>query len=266
VHTKQWGETFNPAVALFGRTVEAKLMPLAHRNNLIVTISPSTRAALEAIHISPDRIREIPQGCVMPPPICPKSETPLFVAVGRLVGYKRIDLLLEMWRSVSAVTGGKLVVIGDGPDRARLEGLKGEGVEFAGFVSDAEKHRLMCEAWVLLHPSSWEGWGLVITEAAVRGTPALGFRAPGVRDAIVDTETGLLASTNEDFERHWIRLAQDAPLRNRLGEAAMRQAQGVPWSTTVDVFEQIASEAMVRHRARSGDSSRAARYPSVDAV
>jgi glycosyltransferase involved in cell wall biosynthesis len=266
IHTELWRDRFNPVVASFGRTVEAKVMPWAHRNNLIMTISPSTRASLQAIDVSADRIRHLPQGYAIPPPLHPKSATPLFIAVGRLVGYKRIDLLLEMWRSVYPVTGGRLVVVGAGPDRERLEALKGEGVELTGFVTEAEKHRLMCEAWVLLHPASWEGWGLVITEAAVRGTPTVGFDVPGVRDAIVGVKTGLLASTDDEFAGEWIRLAQDASLRAKLGEAAMKQARSVSWSETVEAFEQIAAEAVSRHRAPCASSNRAVPCPSVDAV
>jgi glycosyltransferase involved in cell wall biosynthesis len=241
-------------------------MPWVHRSNLITTISPSTRASLQALNISKDRIRHLPQGYGIPPSLHPKSPTPLFIAVGRLVGYKRIELLLKMWRSVYPVTGGKLVVVGGGQDRGRLEALSGAGVEFTGFVSEAEKHRLMCEAWVLLHPASWEGWGLVITEAAVRGTPAVGFDVPGVRDAILGAKTGLLASTDDDFVSHWIRLAQSAPLRAELGEAALVRARGTSWSETVDVFENIAAEAVSRHQARCATSNRAVPCPSVDAV
>jgi glycosyltransferase involved in cell wall biosynthesis len=248
VHTELWRDRFNSPLASFGRLLEARGMPWAHRHNLIMTISPSTRASLRALNVSEDRIRHLPQGYAIPPPLNPKSTSPLFIAVGRLVGYKRIELLLEMWRSVFPVTGGKLVVVGGGHDRERLEALGGEGVEFTGYVPEAEKHRLMCEAWVLLHPASWEGWGLVITEAAVRGTPTVGFDVPGVRDAIIGLETGLLAGTENDFVGHWIRLTEDAPLRARLGKAAMKRARSTSWSETVDAFEDIAAEAVSRHR------------------
>jgi glycosyltransferase involved in cell wall biosynthesis len=266
IHTELWRDRFNPLVASFGRTVEAKVMPWIHRGNLIMTISPSTRASLQALNVPEEQIRHLPQGYAIPPPLHPKSARPLFVAVGRLVGYKRIELLLEMWRSVYPVTGGRLVVVGGGQDRERLEALGGEGVEFTGFVSEAEKHRLMCEAWVLLHPASWEGWGLVITEAAVRGTPAVGFDVPGVRDAILDGQTGLLAATDAEFVGHWLRLAESAELRAELAEAAMKGARSTSWSETVDAFESIAAEAVARHHTRSPGRNRAVPYPSVDAV
>lgn len=193
----------------------------------------------------------IPQGVAEPPPLVEKSRLPRFVAVGRLVGYKRIDLLLEMWESVKQQTGGTLTIIGDGPDRERLERKKVEGVEFTGFISEAEKHRLMSEARLLLHPASWEGWGLVITEAAVRGTPSVGFDVPGVRDAIVDYETGLLATDPESFKKHWIRLAQDDDLHRQLREAGIKRSLSAPLKATVDAFERVAAEAVLRCYAQS---------------
>ncbi len=193
----------------------------------------------------------IPQGVAEPPPLVEKSGPPRFVAVGRLVGYKRIDLLMEMWETVRHQTGGTLTVIGDGPDREKLESTKVEGVEFTGFVSEAEKHRLISEARLLLHPAAWEGWGLVITEAAIRGTPAVGFDVPGVRDAIVDSETGLLASDSETFKRHWIRLTEDEDLHRQFREAGIKRALSYPVKATVKKFEQIAVEAVQRHHAKS---------------
>ncbi len=158
---------------------------------------------------------------------------------------------MEMWESVREQTGGVLTIVGDGPDRERLERKRVEGVEFTGYVSEAEKHHLMSEARILLHPASWEGWGLVITEAAVRGTPAIGFDVPGVREAIVDSETGLLATDSETFKRHWIRLAQDEELYEQFREAGIKRALSHPVNDSVNEFERIAAEAVVRHYARS---------------
>lgn len=251
VHTELWGARFNRLIAAFGRTFECEVMPRIHRNNLIVTVSESSRSSLLGIGVKEDQICVIPEGVAEPPPLCKKSPTPHFIAVGRLVGYKRLDLLLEMWESVRRQTGGKLTIVGDGPARTRLEQMRVEGVDFTGYVSEAEKHRLMCEAWLLVHSASWEGWGLVITEAAVRGTPAVGFDVPGVHDAIVDFETGLLANDPQSFKRYWIELAQDAGLRNQFREAGLKRSLGTPWENTVDAFEQIAAEAVSRSGTRS---------------
>lgn len=251
VHTEQWSGRFNPFLAAFGRTFEAKVMPRVHRKNLLVTISPSTRLALSQLGIPEENIREIPQGVADPPRLHTKSREPMFIACGRLVGYKRIELLLHLWESVRTTTGGKLLVIGDGPDRARLEALNVDGVEFTGFVTEEEKHRLMSAAWVLLHPSSWEGWGLVITEAAIRGTPAVGFDVPGVRDAIVNEQTGILACRPDQFMQSWIQLALDPALREQLATNGIERCQQLSWGYTVEAFEEVAREAVALKLAAS---------------
>ena len=250
IHTQQWGLFFNPAVASFGRIMERDVMPLVHRHNLIVAVSPSTKVSLNEIGVENERIREIPAGVSKPPALYPKSVTPLFVALGRLVGYKRIDLLLRIWQSVHPVIGGKLVIIGDGVDRGRLEKLAGDNVEFVGYVDEEEKHRLLCQAWALLHPAAWEGWGLAISEAGTRATPTVGFDVRGVRDAIVDGETGLLATDADEFARNWITLARSPGLRTRMGEAAQKRTSASPWESTVDAFAKVAEEALLRHEHR----------------
>jgi len=251
VHTELWSSRFGPLTAGLGRAIEADVMPRVHRKNLIVTVSESSRSSLLGIGVPEDRIRVIPQGVAEPPPLVDKTWPPRFVAVGRIVGYKRIDLLLEMWRSVKQHTGGTLTIIGDGPEREGLESLNAEDVEFTGFVSEAEKHRLMSEAWLLLHPASWEGWGLVITEAALRGTPSVGFDVPGVRDAIVDGETGFLATDPESFKRHWIRLTKEKDLHQKLREIGMKRSLSYPIKESVNAFELVAAEAVTRHHAQS---------------
>jgi glycosyltransferase involved in cell wall biosynthesis len=248
VHTELWKGRFNPAIAAFGRAIESRVMPFVHRRNLIVTVSPSTRASLRTLGVADERIWEIPLGVEEPPASVSDSEEPLFVAVGRIVGYKRVDLLLKIWKSVYPVVGGKLVIVGDGPGREALEAQKIDGVEFVGYVSEEEKHRLLCQAWVLVHPASWEGWGLVITEAAVRGTPSIGFDVPGVKDAIQPDVTGLVASTEEEFAQQWITLAQNPARRDELGANARALALGTPWSKTVDRFMAAATEAIARER------------------
>jgi glycosyltransferase involved in cell wall biosynthesis len=251
VHTELWSSRFGPVMSALGRRIEADVMPRVHRKNLIVTVSESSRSSLEEIGVPLDRIRVIPQGIAEPPPLVEKASAPRFVAVGRIVGYKRIDLLLEMWRSVKQQTGGTLTIIGDGPERERLESLNAEDVEFTGFVTDAEKHRLMSEAWLLLHSASWEGWGLVITEAAVRGTPSVGFDVPGVRDAIIDGETGLLATDPESFKRHWVRLTTDKELHGKLREIGMKRSLSYGIKASVQAFEQVAAESVQRHYEQS---------------
>ncbi|WP_327356225.1 glycosyltransferase family 4 protein [Streptomyces sp. NBC_01304] len=250
VHTDLWGMRYPGPAARLGRRLEHWSLSGAQRGNLLVAVSPSTASALQAIGVPPERIRVVHNGVDEPGPLEPRSEEPLFLAMGRLVEYKRIDLLLRLWERVRPVTGGRLVIIGDGPELGRLQQMAGPGVEFAGHVSEAEKHRLLCAAWLLLHPSAVEGWGLVVTEAATRGTPAIGFDVPGLRDSIEDGVTGMLARGESSFAAAWCTLALSAERRRGMGKAAASRAADYRWSNTVRQFQAVAAEAVAEHRER----------------
>lgn len=248
VHTDLWkmrfGGPLTPAARIGRRLEHWALAGAAQHRGLLVAVSPSTAHALRAIGVERDRIRVVHNGVEEPGPREDRSPEPLFVAVGRLVEYKRIDLLLRLWERVRPVTGGRLVIVGDGPERHRLEQLAGPGVEFTGHVSEAEKHRLLCAAWLLLHPSAVEGWGLVVTEAATRETPSIAFDVPGLRDSIVDGETGVLAAGESSFAAAWCTLALSGHHRELMGKAARDRAARYRWDRTVRQFRAVAYEAV----------------------
>ncbi|MEW2632955.1 glycosyltransferase family 4 protein [Streptomyces sp. NPDC048389] len=243
VHTDLWQMRYPGPAARLGRRLEHWALSGTHRDNLMVAVSESTASELRGIGVAADRIRIVNNGVEDPGPLLPEAKEPLFLAVGRLVEYKRIDLLLRLWERVRPVTGGRLVIVGDGPERERLEAMAGPGVTFAGRVPEAEKHRLMCEAWLLLHPSLVEGWGLVVTEAAARATPAIGFDIPGLCDSIEDGETGVLARGESSFAAAWCALSLSSDRRAAMGRAAAHRAERFRWSATVRQFQAVAAEA-----------------------
>jgi glycosyltransferase involved in cell wall biosynthesis len=248
VHRDQWRLRFPAPIAAVGRTLEGRAMPAVYRRALFLCVSRSTAAAVAGLGVAPERIRVLPMGAdpASPAP-SPRSSTPLFVALGRLVPHKRLDLLLQIWERVRPHVGGRLLIVGDGPERKRLERLASDGVELRGRVSEAEKRAVLREAWLLVHAAMHEGWGIVVCEAAAAGTPTLAFDAPGVRDAVRDGATGVLATCAEDFARRWIALAHDAERRARLGEQARRHVERVPWSASVDSFLDVLEDAVERH-------------------
>jgi glycosyltransferase involved in cell wall biosynthesis len=227
-------------------------MPRIYRHDLFVDCSASTASALTRIGVDLGRIRDLPVGVDRPPPNTghSKSPTPMFLALGRLVPHKRIDLLIRMWTQVQAAVGGTLLIAGDGPESDALRRVGGPGIRFLGAVSENEKWRLLRESWALVHPAMHEGWGIVVMEAAVCGTPAVGFDVSGVRDSIVDDETGVLARSEADFVRKWALLASDEGLRTRLGRAAAIRAEQATWDRTIDTFLDVAHEAVDRHQRR----------------
>lgn len=247
VHTDLWRMRYPAPAASLGRRLEHWALAEAHRDNVIVAVSDSTATALQDLGVHEEQIRIVHNGVAEPGPLHSKSRQPLFLAMGRLVEYKRIDLLLRLWERVRPVTGGQLVIVGDGPERERLRSMAGRDVVFTGRVSEAEKHRLLCQAWLLLHPSHIEGWGLVVTEAAVRGTPAVGFDIPGLRDSIEDGVTGVLARGDSAFAAAWCTIALSDRKRAQMGQASARRAAAFTWDNTVHQFRAAATEAYERH-------------------
>ncbi|MFI8836461.1 glycosyltransferase family 4 protein [Streptomyces afghaniensis] len=247
VHTDLWSMRYPAPAAFLGRRLEHWALAGAHRGNLVIAVSESTASALTRIGVPEDRIRLVHNGVEEPGPLVPKAAEPLFLAMGRLVEYKRVDLLLRLWERVRPVTGGRLVIVGDGPERRRLQAQAGPGVVFTGRVSEEEKHQLLCRSWLLLHPSAVEGWGLVVMEAAVRGTPAIGFDIPGLRDSVRDGLTGVLARGESAFVAAWCTLALSDGKREQMGRAAAGRAAGFTWRHTLDQFRAVAVEAYARH-------------------
>ena len=178
----------------------------------------------------------------------------MFLALGRVAEYKRVDLLLKLWQRVRPVVGGTLVIAGDGPERSRIEVMAGPGVVITGRVTEEEKHRLLCSAWLLLHPALIEGWGIVVAEAAIRGTPAVGFDVPGLRDSVVNGQTGLLVRSEGEFASAWASLALNHQAREAMGVAAQARAERLHWSLAIEGFAEVADEALAR--AASGSDGR----------
>jgi glycosyltransferase involved in cell wall biosynthesis len=188
-------------VALYVVALES-LIPRVYRGSRFVVISESTRDDLIR--------RGVPSECVTvvhcgldhdtyrADPATAKAARPTILFVGRLRRYKGVDWLLRSLPAVRArVPAARLEVVGDGPDRARLESLARRlgvdaSVEFAGFLPRAEKARRMREAWVLVQPSPKEGWGLTVVEAGACGTAVVAADSPGLRDSVRKGETGLL--------------------------------------------------------------------------
>ena len=108
------------------------------------------------------------------------------LVVSRLVPYKRVDLAV---RACSKL-GIRLLVAGDGRDRARLEKMAGPGVEFMGRVPDADLPELMAHCSAFIFPGL-EDFGIAPVEAQAAGRPVIAFRGGGALDTIIEGETGL---------------------------------------------------------------------------
>jgi glycosyltransferase involved in cell wall biosynthesis len=109
-----------------------------------------------------------------------------YLVAARLLRYKRIDLAIEACNALAA----PLVIMGGGPDEARLRAIAGPTVRFAGHVSDDERIGLFERARAVIVPGI-EDFGLVPIEAAAAGKPSVAFAAGGALETIVEGETGV---------------------------------------------------------------------------
>jgi glycosyltransferase involved in cell wall biosynthesis len=106
---------------------------------------------------------------------------PVVLVVGRLERYKNVDRVVDAFRSIS--TSANLVIVGDGPDRARLESYANDrapnrSIRFTGRVSDELLHQLLARAGIVVAASDHEAFGLSVAEGLAAGARVLASDIP----------------------------------------------------------------------------------------
>lgn len=112
----------------------------------------------------------------------PKS---YFLVGGRLVAYKRYDLVVEAFNR----TGLPLKIFGDGPIEADLRRRAKGNIQFLGRVSDQERRELFALCKAFLHPHE-EDFGITAIEAMASGRPVIAYRRGGATETVIDRVTG----------------------------------------------------------------------------
>jgi glycosyltransferase involved in cell wall biosynthesis len=221
----------------------------AYRRAGFHAISESTRDDLIARGVPAGRIRVIHPGVdaahYAPDPAVPRAVAPRFLYVGRLKRYKGVGVAI---RALAIARRSRpdlrLDVAGSGDYATSLRSLAAElkqeeAIRFHGFVSEAEKVRLLRTAWANVFPSPKEGWGITIIEAAACGTPSLASDSPGLRDSVRHERTGYLVPHGDAaaLAARMLELAADPALVERLGAAARTHATTLSWDAAADATE-----------------------------
>jgi glycosyltransferase involved in cell wall biosynthesis len=223
-----WWYEASPALAAIGYFLEPLLLRV-YRSSPLVTISKSSAQSLRAIGLRGDiDIIE----CPLPPRDEARAKTvPGRIGfVGRLVRSKRIDHIIRAFALVAASRPeAELWIVGGGSDtvtaglRALAESLGCAGrVHFTGYVSAQERDAIVASLDCLAMASVREGWGMVVSEAGRFGVPSVAYDVDGLRDAVVDGQTGLLVpeQTPDALAAAMERVIADRELRDRLGAGA----------------------------------------------
>jgi glycosyltransferase involved in cell wall biosynthesis len=268
LYTPLWGAKKLVALVhhLFGATVFREApFPLAaavwlseqalgalYRGVPFQAVSVSTADDLVARGIPRGSIRVIYNGvdsARLTPNPAERSPTPLFIYLGRLKKYKRVDVVIRAFAGLN-VPDATLEIAGTGDHRARLERLVkslklADRVKFLGFITEDEKIHLLRRAWASTLASPKEGWGISNLEAAACGTPVIAANSPGIRESVIDGETGFLVPQDDvrAMTAAMRGIVESPALVSSLGAAGRRYAETFNWeraaNDTLAHLEQV---------------------------
>jgi len=234
-------------------------VPRVFHGRRMIAVSESTKRDLVSRGLSADRIRVVPNGIDLEffsPAPERRAAKPTLLFLGRLRKYKRVDLIVSaVARLVAEGTDVELEIGGDGDERPALErqirqlGLQAR-VRLLGFITEDEKRDRLRGAWIHVLTSSREGWGIAVLEAAACGTPSVASDAPGLRESVIDGETGLLVPHGDvaALATALDRLLHDEATRRRMAEGARAFAERFTWDSAADGVESVLREVVAGGR------------------
>lgn len=204
--------------------------------DVVIANSKFTKNSYEAAGLSVDKVKVIPLGA---PPVCPervvetakKDKEIRFLWAGNFAIHKGAHYLLAAWQKAKP-TMASLDIFGTIklPD-ALLRNLP-DSIHFAGVVSRAELYEVYRQADVLICPSLFDGFGMVVTEAFAQGLPVITTKNVGAADLVIHKKNGLIIPTSsvealvEAIE--WC-IAHPSDLRS-MRRAAWQTAESWQWS------------------------------------
>jgi len=158
----------------------------ARRVTHFVAISEFVARRIQGVYGRGARVVYPPVSVRMQPDRASRREE-FLLYLGRLVPYKRVDLLIGAARQM----GIRTVIAGDGPDRHRLTQMAGPTVEFLGNVSDAGAAELLgtCAAFVF---GGEEDFGIAPLEANAHGAPVVAYKGGAISETMQDGVTAVL--------------------------------------------------------------------------
>jgi len=207
---------------------------VVRRMNVVLAVSNAL--ADELLGLGAHDVRVVRNGVELPDSVGKEAEPPEILFAGRLSREKGILELVE------AARGHELVVAGDGPLRARVP-------ETLGWLPPDELASLYARAAVVACPSHREGFGVACAEAMAHGRAVVASDVGGLRDLVVDGETGLsVPPADVDALRKALeRLLADRELRRRLGTNARERVRELcAWPRVIDATLAAYEDAVER--------------------
>lgn len=212
-----------------------------YKNISFMTVSESTKKDLIRFGIPSHNIHVIYNGIRAINSQENKEKNPTLICLGRLAKDKGTEDAISVFYQVQQVhENSRLWVVGREESRGYLNKLKNkvrdlnisQKVIFYNYVSEEKKFDLLKRAWILINPSVKEGWGLTVIEAASQRTPAVAYDTSGLRDSILNENTGLLTriKTPNALTEKIVMLLTDRLLYNALSKNAVEWSRKFDWN------------------------------------
>jgi glycosyltransferase involved in cell wall biosynthesis len=155
----------------------------AQRVDYFIAISQVVKARIERFYQRESTVINSPINCS--DYRVGQGDGDYFLIVSRLLPYKRIELAVEACSRLEK----PLYIIGDGPDRARLQSRAGATIKFLGRLGEEEKKHYLSRCLALILPGE-EDFGLTPLEAMASGRPVIAYRGGGALETVVEHVTG----------------------------------------------------------------------------
>lgn len=241
-----WPEDFRSATRIKYRVLARMATRSAER-----VICPSEFTAsdvCERYGIDRAKVRVIADAPALPAGNQPPPPGPYLLAVGDLRQKKNLRALVAAYAALRRERGlpHRLILAGlDSGESTELRALACEQpLELTGYVDDASLDALIRGAELLIHPSLYEGFGLVVLEAMSRGTPVLAARATALPEtggeAAAYFDPGAPGSLREALEA----LLSDSEELRRRAEAGLEWARGFSWEQTARRTAEVYTELL----------------------
>src|SRR5207237_1533698 len=165
-----------------------------------------------------------------------------FIGVSRLSPEKGVDVLVRAFDGVP----GELVLVGDGPDRGRVEDLARERVRLLGRIERDDLLRWYAAADAYVMPSRSETWGMAMQEAAAAGLPLIASEAPGAGHDLIEQGVNGFRVPVEDVEElraALVRVAGDEDWREQAGSRTRELAAGYTPDAWAAAVAELAGRA-----------------------
>ena len=201
-----WYELFFPA-SLVGYLAEPLYLRLLS-DQAVVTVSESTKHDLMRFGFKKAKISIIPEIIETPPVTSPsyikKYPRPTVLSLGAVKPMKRTLEIVRAFELAKTDLPKLQLIVAGRPEgaygkrvlRACRQSQYARDIKCLGAVAPAKRAELMQKSHLLAVTSVKEGWGLVVSEAASQGTPAVVYDVDGLRDSVRDGRTGLVAKFN----------------------------------------------------------------------